>query len=307
MDPIETPMDSTWGGEIHHICFNDECCYFLQSWDVLETQGIEDAGYRCSMDARGNCQPMAVWSRDALKDLIVCEAPAQELEATLKEPQGSLDVYGAEAFARSDETSDAAFYKNFKAEGSLDSLALATIEDLYERLIPKGSRMLDLMAGSDSHVRKSLQPVSLIGLGLNGEELQSNKALTETVVHDLNADVALPFYDNQFDVVLCTVSVEYITRPLEIFRDVARILRPDGMFIVVFSNRMFPPKAVRIWKGAEEDRRVELVRNYMAKVDNLFLDGSFESKGKPRPEDDKLYPLGLPSDPVYAVWSKVRK
>lgn len=307
MDPIETPMDSSWGGEIHHVCFNDECRYFVQSWDVLEAQGIEDAGYRCSVDPRGNCQPLAVWSRDALKDLVVCEAPAPELEATLKEPPGTLDFFDAKDFARADESPDATFYQDFKTTGSLDSLALATIRDLYERLIPKGSRILDLMAASESHIGDGVQPVSIIGLGLNGEELQSNKALTETILHDLNADSSLPFYDNQFDAVVNTVSVEYLTRPVEVFREVARVLRPDGLFIVVFSNRMFPPKAVNIWKEADEDKRVELVRNYIARVDTMFLDGSFESKGKPRPEDDQLYSLGIPSDPVYAVWARVRK
>lgn len=70
MDPIETPMMSSWGGEVHWVCFNDECCYFKESWDVLDNQGIEKTGYRCSIDPRGACGPMAVWSSDALKDLI---------------------------------------------------------------------------------------------------------------------------------------------------------------------------------------------------------------------------------------------
>lgn len=70
MDPIETPLMSSWGGEIHYVCFNDECCYFKESWDVLESQGIERTGYRCSIDPRGACSPMAVWSSEALKDLM---------------------------------------------------------------------------------------------------------------------------------------------------------------------------------------------------------------------------------------------
>jgi hypothetical protein len=70
MDPIQTPALSSWGGEIHYVCFNDDCSYYKQSWNVLDSQGIEKTGYRCRMDPRGVCGPMAVWSSDALKDLV---------------------------------------------------------------------------------------------------------------------------------------------------------------------------------------------------------------------------------------------
>jgi hypothetical protein len=70
MDPIETPLDCSWGGEIHHVCFNDECCYYQKSWNVLDGQGIEGTGYRCRMDARGACGPVPVKACDVLKDRI---------------------------------------------------------------------------------------------------------------------------------------------------------------------------------------------------------------------------------------------
>ncbi len=70
MEPMETPYDSSWGGEIHYVCFNDECGYYKKSWDTLESQGVERTGYRCRMDPRGACGPLAVWSADALKDRI---------------------------------------------------------------------------------------------------------------------------------------------------------------------------------------------------------------------------------------------
>ncbi len=72
MYPIDTPEASSWGGEIHHVCFNDECSYFKKSWEILDNQGIEHTGYRCRIDPRGVSGPLAVWSADALKDLI-CE------------------------------------------------------------------------------------------------------------------------------------------------------------------------------------------------------------------------------------------
>jgi SAM-dependent methyltransferase len=264
----------------------------------MENQGMEGAGYRCRIDPRGTRGPIAVMSRDDLKMCIIhCEP----------EEKGTLDYFTAKAFAREDETPDPEFYKTPRFVDHLDSLALSTVEDLFVRLVPKGSRILDLMAGPESHLKGEIEPTSIAGLGLNEEELQGNPVLTERIIHDLNADPALPFKDNEFDAVVNTVSVDYMTRPVEVFREVSRILKPNGVFIVVFSNRMFPPKAVSIWKTTDESDRVDLVKKYFSAAERFYLDGTFESKGKPRPKDDKYYSLGIPSDPIYAVWGKVVK
>jgi SAM-dependent methyltransferase len=298
MDPIRTPAESTWGGEIHHICFNDDCTYFVASRDTLEGQGISGIGYRCRMDPRGACGAAPVWSPEALKSLILSD---EEVES-----EDESRSFTAGDFAREDETPDREFYAKPRMVDHLDSTALDTVEQLYGRLIPKGSRILDLMAGPDSHLPESVEPESVTGLGLNQEELDANRALSRRVIHDLNAEPELPFDDNEFDVVLNTVSVDYLTKPVEVFREVSRVLKPCGLFVVVYSNRMFPPKAVRIWKETNELERGELVKKFFALADRFSVDGYFESKGKPRPEDDKYYSLGIPSDPVYALWAHNR-
>ena len=63
---------------------------------------------------------------------------------------------------------------------------------------------------------------------MNAAELAANPALAEHVVHDLNVDPALPFADASFDDVTCCVSVDYLVRPVEVFGEVARVLRPGG-------------------------------------------------------------------------------
>jgi SAM-dependent methyltransferase len=298
MDSIETPLDSSWGGEIHYVCFNDECRYYVNSWQALERQGIEGAGYRCRVDSRGTRGPVAVQSCHDLKDRIIRCAP---------EIKGTLDYFSAKDFSREDETSDAAFYKSSSIASDVDSLAATTVEDLFVDLIQKGSRILDLMAGSVSYLRDEIAATSVIGIGFNEKELQKNPALHESIVHDLNAEPILPFNDNEFHVVVNTLSVDYVTRPVEIFREVSRVLKPNGLFVVVFSNRMFPPKAVNIWKTSTETERIDLVKQYFSHAERYYLDGFFESKGKPRPKEDKLYSLGIPSDPIYAVWGRVVK
>ncbi|MFH1117915.1 MAG: methyltransferase domain-containing protein [Pseudomonadota bacterium] len=295
MDPIRTPLDSSWGGEIHHICFNDDCRYFVESWNALENQGIEKTGYRCQMDPRGGCGPAPVWSESALKDMVLEQGT---------DVSGSADHFGANAFHRDDETPDRAFYATPRFVDHLDGCALETVEHLYRRLIPAGSTILDLMAGPESHLGRVERPGPIVGLGLNREELISNAAFSGHVVHDVNEDPVLPFPDNHFDVVVNTVSVDYLTRPLEVFREVSRVLKPDGLFIVVFSNRMFPPKVVNIWKESTEKQRVELVRRFFSLSGRFAVKGYYESVGKPRPKDDKYCGEGIPSDPIYGVWGR---
>ncbi len=295
MDPIRTPIESSWGGEMHHICFNDDCRYFTKSWNALESQGIEKTGYRCRMDPRGCCGPAPVWSEDALKDLVVKE-DADEMS--------SLAWFSPHDLGRDDETPDGDFYTKPRFVDHLDSCALETVEQIYGRLIPAGAAILDLMAGPDSHLGKVKVPATVVGLGLNKTELEANPLFSEHVIHDLNGDPRLPFPDNRFDVVVNTVSVDYLTQPLEVFREVSRVLKPEGLFIVVFSNRMFPPKAVNVWKASTEKQRVEIVRRFFTISGRFAIQGYQESTGKPRPKDDKYYEQGIPSDPIYAVWGK---
>jgi SAM-dependent methyltransferase len=297
MECMKTPYESTWGGEIHFVCFNDECSYYLNSWSALEEQGIENAGYRCRMDPRGQCGPIAVWSDSALRNLIVQKEDKLSKKHT-------HDFFNPEDFSREDETSDTEYYQHSKHFDNLDSLALSTIDDLFVRLIPKGAEILDLMAGADSHISSELQPARITGVGLDSKELEANVNLSEKIIHDLNSEKPLPFKDDEFDVALVTLSIEYIIKPLEFFQEVARILSPKGLFIITFSNRMFPPKAVNIWKYSSEQERVALVKKLISLSNSFTIVGDFESSGKPRPKEDKYYMLGIPSDPIYAIWAR---
>jgi SAM-dependent methyltransferase len=146
----------------------------------------------------------------------------------------------------------------------------------------------------------------VVGLGLNRNELDANPALDEAVIHDLNADPVLPFSDASFDIVLNTVSVDYLTRPVEVFTEVGRVLRPGGLALILFSNRFFPEKVVRVWREANDDQRASLVEEYFSAA-GAFAEPAFGSvHGRPRPEGDRWASTGLPSDPVFAVWAEKR-
>jgi SAM-dependent methyltransferase len=207
-------------------------------------------------------------------------------------------------FARVDESDDGLFYAKDRMVSHLDSTALKTVERIIGSLVAeKEPEILDLMASWDSHIPASLKPKRVAGLGMNPNELAANQALSDYVIHDLNQDPRLPFEDASFDVVLNTVSVDYLTRPVEVFAEVARVLRPGGLHLVIFSNRWFEPKVTHIWREAGESERGLLVDDWFKAAGGFGETRAFVSKNKPRPSDDKYAHMNIPSDPVYAVFA----
>jgi SAM-dependent methyltransferase len=219
---------------------------------------------------------------------------------------GRLNPLLAEdAFTRLDESDDQTFYATDRFVDHLDVTALDTVKKVIATLIVRDHPViLDLMAGWDSHLPENISAGKVVGLGLNANELSKNRALTESVIHDLNSDPTLPFDDNTFDVVLNTVSVDYLTQPIEVFREVNRVLKPGGLFVVIFSNRMFPQKAVKVWRDSGEDERVLLVEDFFKEAEGFEPHKTFISRGKPRPKGDKYYGQTPHSDPIYVVYAE---
>jgi len=198
-------------------------------------------------------------------------------------------------FDRVDAADDAAFYAMPRLVTHIDDGAIAAVGALYEELGLAGTDVIDLMGSWISHFRPSAAPRHLTVLGMNDYELSENPMAGETVVHDLNADPRLPFDDASFDHATCCVSVDYLTQPVDVFRDVARVLRPGGIFVITFSNRLFPTKAIRGWLMSDSDTHCDIVRAY------------FESSGAFEPATAQLRtPLDQPGDPLYAVYARRR-
>jgi SAM-dependent methyltransferase len=235
------------------------------------------------------------------------DGQAGRLEAQTEVSSSREFLQSDDSFSRLDESDDAIFYATDRFVQHIDSLALATVERIIgELVIEDNPVILDLMAGWDSHIPPTVQTARVVGLGLNPRELSKNRALTEYYLHDLNKDPSLPFPDNSFDAVLNVVSVDYLTKPIDIFREVGRILKPGGLFLIIFSNRMFEEKAVKIWRQSGEEERVVVVEEFFNLVGTFTRPQVFLSKGKPRPKDDKYANLGIPSDPIYAVYAEKR-
>jgi SAM-dependent methyltransferase len=174
----------------------------------------------------------------------------------------SENAFPADYFRRQDDTDDSRFYVTPRKVVHIDDHAIEVLGELLTRTVPRGGVYLDLMSSWRSHLPAALKSKQVIGLGMNAEEMADNPQLAEYVVQNLNHDPKLPFADGQFDAVICTVSVQYLTRPVEVFSEVYRVLRPGGAMVVSFSNRCFPTKAVNIWLRMNDTQHLALVTRY---------------------------------------------
>lgn len=224
------------------------------------------------------------------------------MQARWQEQQ--TDYFSEGAFTRDDSRPDEAFYRKPRYVHHIDETAREMVRNTYGRFISDGMNVLDLMSSWQSHIPATLHLDGLVGLGLNEDELKRNSQLKDFLVHDLNTNPTLPFEFNTFDAVVNTVSVEYLTDPLVTFREVHRVLKPNGYFLVTFSNRWFPTKAIKIWGELHEHERMGLVLEYFLRAGGYKDLQTYSIRGLPRPRDDKYFPEYVFSDPVYAVWGR---
>jgi len=167
-------------------------------------------------------------------------------------------------FERYDETTDESFYEQPRLVTHIDDGAIAAVTALYRDLLPPGGAILDLMSSWVSHLPPEVTYSRVVGLGMNAAELAANPRLTERVVQNLNTTPVLPFAARLFDGAGICVSVQYLTQPVAVFREIARVLRPGAPLLVTFSNRCFPTKAVAVWQALDDAGHAALVQRYFA-------------------------------------------
>ena len=201
-------------------------------------------------------------------------------------------AFPAGFFDRQDESDDAGFYSFDRFVEHIDDAAIAAVGDLYDELGLTGSdvHVLDICSSWISHF--PTKPGRLTITGMNATELEANEMADDWSVGDLNSHPRLDFGDSSFDAVTCAVSVDYLCRPLDVFADVARVLRPGGVFVCTFSNRCFPTKAIRGWLSTDDRGRCAIVATYFELTDGF---------GEPVAE---LRTPDAPGDPLFAVWAR---
>ncbi|KAK7290403.1 hypothetical protein RIF29_04804 [Crotalaria pallida] len=202
-----------------------------------------------------------------------------------------------EDFQRFDESPDSLFYDSPRFVTHIDDPAIASLTKYYSTVFPPsntpGVSILDMCSSWVSHFPSGYKQERVVGLGLNEEELKRNPVLTEYVVQDLNVNPTLPFEDNSFDIITNVVSVDYLTKPLDVFKEMRRTLKPGGLAIMSFSNRCFWTKAISIWTSTGDADHVMIVGSY------FHYAGGFEPS-----QGVDISPNPGRSDPMYIVYSR---
>ena len=201
-----------------------------------------------------------------------------------------------------DISNDRDFYDTPRFVTHVDSGFIDRLTTLYrERLLPD-TRIFDMMSSWVSHLPDEMKFESIQGHGLNEQELAKNPRFDGYFVQNLNQELKLPLEDESFDAVLNTVSVQYLQYPEAIFAEVYRILKPNGIAIFSFSNRMFFNKAIAAWRDGSETDRVELVKGYFKSVSGFSTPEAIVQVSQV-PELLRWMGAGG-SDPFYAVTAR---
>lgn len=201
-------------------------------------------------------------------------------------------VLSPEGRAKLDPRPDRDFYALPRLVTHVDDVFIATLTGLYRERLSAGWDVLDLMSSWVSHLPPEVRFRRVVGHGLNAQELARNPRLDLFFVKDLNKEQRLELESGTFDAVLCTVSVQYLQSPEKVFAEIFRVLKPGGVCIVSFSNRMFYEKAISAWRDGTAYSRVQLVTQYFQCVE-----------GFTQPEVIRKLPSagGSPSSPLDAV------
>ena len=198
-----------------------------------------------------------------------------------------------------DPSQDENFYAVPRIVTHVDDSFLDELTNLYRERLKPNTRILDMMSSWVSHLPDDLKFSHVEGHGMNEEELARNPRLNHYLVQNLNENTKLPFSDEEFDAVLNAVSIQYLQYPETVFQEIYRILKPGGVVIISFSNRMFYQKAITAWRDASEAMRVELVKRYFRSV-NGFSEPEVIQKQPSVPAIMQMLGMGG-SDPFYAV------
>ncbi len=198
-----------------------------------------------------------------------------------------------------DDGNDTEFYSFPRFVTHVDEGFIDQLTQLYRDRLKPNTRIFDMMSSWVSHLPEEIEFAHVEGHGMNEDELARNPRLNHYFVQNLNENPKVPLKDEDFDAVLNCVSVQYLQYPEGVFSEIHRILKPGGIAIISFSNRMFFQKAIAAWRDGTEASRVELVKSYFQSVPG-FSPPELIVRQSSVPSLLQMFGVGG-GDPFYAV------
>ena len=182
--------------------------------------------------------------------------------------------YDDSDFRRYDENDDGVFYRQPRFVTHIDDSSIARLTDYYDTVLPREGKIMDMCTSWKSFYPKRIQDVvqagelEVYGVGLNAQEMEANKVFGDDGKRWRVLDLNRAPYDIRsgwegeglrFDAATCVVSIDYLSKPLEVLRNVREGMKEGGKVHLVISNRCFPNKVVRKWLMLSEQSRLEFV------------------------------------------------
>jgi SAM-dependent methyltransferase len=180
---------------------------------------------------------------------------------------GIIAQFRATAATAADRILDSIFAREAPFS-KIDGAAIAAVTDLYREVLPQGGAILDVMSGWVPHLPPEAPYRRVVGIGIDRNALAENPFLDEWRIQDLNSNPLLPFAAGEFDGATICAAIQYLARPAEVIRDIARVLRPGAPLIVTFSNRCLATKAIACWCLHDETGQLCLVAQHFAAAGN---------------------------------------
>ncbi|OAL26869.1 hypothetical protein AYO20_09902 [Fonsecaea nubica] len=186
-------------------------------------------------------------------------------------PEGPFP-YSQEDLTPMEAGNDSNFYAAPRFVTHIDGNAINNVRSYYAQVLPRKGRILDFCSSWISHYpaevtqAASSGELEVLGTGMNRAELSKNPVLTHWTVQDLNEDpqVHLPGpTEGKLDASTCVVSIDYLTKPVDVLGSIRQQTQRGGTVHLVISNRCFPTKVVGRWLKIGEDERLNMVGDYL--------------------------------------------
>ncbi|KAG8630144.1 hypothetical protein KVT40_001763 [Elsinoe batatas] len=188
-------------------------------------------------------------------------------------PRHTSWPYNTSDFTRQDSSNDSQFYGPPRFVTHIDDAAIESLRRYYDSALPNRGRILDFCSSWVSHyparVEKAVDSgdLQVVGMGMNKAELDKNTFLNAgRIVQDLNENPSIPSEasgQEKLDASTCVVSIDYLTKPVEVLKSLRERTKPGGLVHLIVSNRCFPTKAVSRWLRVTEDERLQMVGDFL--------------------------------------------